>query len=145
MRWFSGLPPMEPENFRVAVAEDAAVGGHEPVATTVRGGGHAHDGLVEVDAAGAAVELGIAEAEDPPVRGNEPVAAAIRGGRHADDRFVQWFAAHGAVELHVAEGEHATVRGHLPVSAAVIGHAPIGYHGFVRWMLPVDPQNGMFP
>src|SRR5271163_4242752 len=36
----------------VPEAEDPAIGGHQPVAATVRRLRHAHDGLVEVDAAG---------------------------------------------------------------------------------------------
>ena len=40
----------------VAVVEDAAVGGHHPIAPAVGGRGHAHDGLVEGQATGGAVE-----------------------------------------------------------------------------------------
>ena len=40
----------------VAVAEEAAVGGDEPVAGTVRRGGHADDRLIQADGTGRAVE-----------------------------------------------------------------------------------------
>ena len=50
----------------VAEGEDAAVGGHQPVALAVGRGGHAHDGLVEVDAAGRAVEAASPKAKMPP-------------------------------------------------------------------------------
>ena len=49
---------------RVAEAEHATVGGDLPVARGVVGRGHGDDGLVEADAARAAVELRVAEAED---------------------------------------------------------------------------------
>ncbi len=65
-----------------------AVGGHQPVAAAVRRGGHAHDGPVEVDVAGRAVEGGVAEGEDAAVGGDLPVAAAVRGGGHAHDGLV---------------------------------------------------------
>ena len=44
-------------------------------------GGHADDGLVEVGAAGGAVEVGVAVGEDAAVGGDEPVAVAGGGGR----------------------------------------------------------------
>ena len=50
----------------VAEGEDAAVGRHEPVAVAVGRGGHADDGLVEVNAAGGAVELASPKAKTPP-------------------------------------------------------------------------------
>src|SRR5207245_933263 len=69
----------------VAEAEDAAVGGHQPVAPSAGGGGHAHDGPVEGQAARRAVEAGVAEAEDAAVGGHQPVA--VRPGRRvAGDR-----------------------------------------------------------
>ena len=51
----------------VAVGEDAAVGRHEPIAAPVGRRGHADDGLVEPDAAGRTVEVGIAVGEDASV------------------------------------------------------------------------------
>ena len=51
----------------VAEGEDAAVGGHQPVAPAVGRGGHAHDGLVEVAAAQTTVGHGIAEGGDTPI------------------------------------------------------------------------------
>src|SRR4029077_663770 len=109
-----------------AEGEDAAVGGDQPVAAAVGGGGHADDGLVEVEAAGGAVEPGVAEGEDAAVGGDEPVvapgggggpaggagelvAAPVGGGGHADDGLVEVEAAGGAVEPGVAEGEDAAV------------------------------------
>ena len=51
----------------VAVGEDAAVLGDEPVAAAVRGRGHADDGLVEGLAAAGSVEVGVAVGEDAAV------------------------------------------------------------------------------
>ncbi len=59
---------------RLAVGEDAAVRGHQPVPAPVGGGGHAHDGLVQVPAAHGAEEGGVAVGEDAAVRGHQPVA-----------------------------------------------------------------------
>ena len=61
----------------VAVGEDAAVGGHQPVAVPVRRAGHAHHRLVEGEVAGRAVEAGVAVGEDAAVGGHQPVAAAV--------------------------------------------------------------------
>ena len=51
LRW---MEPVDPWNERVAVAEDATVGGDEPVAGTGGRGRHADHRLVEVDGAGRA-------------------------------------------------------------------------------------------
>ena len=58
----------------VAEAKDAPVGRYEPVSLPVVGGCHADDRLVQVDAAGRAIEVGVTEAEDAPVLRDEPVA-----------------------------------------------------------------------
>ena len=70
------MPPVEPQNLRVAEGEDAAVGGHQPVAAAVGRRRHAHDRLVERDASRRAPELRAAEGEDAAVGGHQPVAAA---------------------------------------------------------------------
>ena len=110
---------------RVAVGEDAAVGGHQPVAVAARAGRHAHDGRVQVEGAGRAVELRVAVREDAAVGRHQPVAAAVGRRRHPHDGLVQMDAARRAVEVGVAEAEDAAVGGHQPVAAAVGrgGHA----------------------
>ena len=107
---------MEPWKAASPKAEDAPVGGHQPVAPAVGGGGHVHDGSVEVDVAGGAVEGGVAEAEDAAVGGHQPVAPTVGGGGHAHDRSVQVTPAHGAVE-GLAEGEDPAVGGRHPIPA----------------------------
>src|SRR6185437_2686486 len=49
---------------------------------------HAHDGLVQLDAAGRPEELRVAVGEDPAVGGHEPVPTAVRRRRHADHGLV---------------------------------------------------------
>ena len=110
--------PVEPKKRGVSEGEDAAVRGHQPVALPVRGGGHAHDGLVEVMATHRPVEPGIAEGEDAAVRRHQPVAAAVGGGRHADHRPVQRHGPGRSVEPGVPEGEDAAVGCHQPVPLA---------------------------
>ena len=73
----------------VAVGEDAAVGGHQPVAVAVRGGRHAHHRSVEHEVAGRAVEDGVAVGEDAAVRCHQPVAAVVAGRRDGDDGLVE--------------------------------------------------------
>ena len=84
--WRAPLRPVEPWKSGVAEGEDAAVGGHQPVAAPVGGGGHAHDGLGERDVARRAVEARIAEGEDAAVGGHQPVAARRRGWRPCPPR-----------------------------------------------------------
>ena len=71
--------------------------------------GDADDRLREVDAAGRAVERGVAEREDAAVARDEPVAVPGRGCRHADDRPVEPDRAGRAVEVRVAEREDPAV------------------------------------
>ena len=85
----SRIPPVRAVEGGVAEGEDAAVGGHQPVAAAVGGGRHGHDGLGEADAPGGPVEAGVAEGEDAAVGGHQPVAAAVGGGGHAHDGLVQ--------------------------------------------------------
>ena len=56
MGLLSAMPPVEPWKGAFAEGEHPAVGGHQPVPTTVGRRRHAHDGLVERDAPGRAVE-----------------------------------------------------------------------------------------
>ena len=72
----------------VAVGEDAAVGGDQPVAPAVGGRGHAHDRLIEMDGARRAVEPGVAVGEDAAIGGDQPVAKDLRP-RHAHDRPIE--------------------------------------------------------
>ena len=58
----------------VAVGEDAAVLGDEPVAAAVRSRGHADDGLVQLQRTSGAVESGATEAEDAAIGGDLPIA-----------------------------------------------------------------------
>ena len=51
---------------RVAVGEDAAVGGHQPVAAAVGRRRHADHGLVQTDAPRAAVECASPKLNTPP-------------------------------------------------------------------------------
>ena len=95
----------------VAVGEDAPVGGHQPVALAVGGGGHPHDGPVERQTAGGAVEGGVAVGEDAPVGGHQPVALAVGGGGHPHDGPVEGRTAGGTVEGGVAVGEEVPVGG----------------------------------
>ena len=73
-------------------------------------------GRLSIDAAGRAVEGGVAVGEDASVRGDEPVAPAVGGRRHAHDGPIEHHAAGGAVEGGVAVGEDASVRGDEPVA-----------------------------
>ena len=107
----------------VAEAEHAAVGGHQPVALAVGGGGHAHHGPVEAQGAGGPVEAGVAEAEDAAVRGHQPVAATVGGGGGPDHRPVE--AAGGALEgRRAAEGRGRTVVIGQPATARGGGGDP---------------------
>ena len=85
MGLFRVSEPAEPWNDGVAVGEDPAVAGHEPVAAAVRRRGHPHDRLVERKRAGRAVKRCVAITEDAPVVGHQPVAAAIGRRGHPDD------------------------------------------------------------
>ena len=90
---------------------------HQPVAAPVRGGGHAHDGLVEVHAAHRSVEGGVAEGEDAAVGRHRPVAAPVGGVGHAHHRLVEDDAAGRAAEGEVAEVEDAAVGRGQPIPA----------------------------
>ena len=61
----------------VAIGEDAAIAGDEPVAAAIGSRGHPDDGLVEGLAAAGSVGVGVAVGEDAAVLGDEPVAAAV--------------------------------------------------------------------
>ncbi len=63
----------------VAEGEDAPVGGHQPVATTVGSGSHADHRLVEGETIGGAEERRPAEGTDPTVATGDPVARSPRG------------------------------------------------------------------
>src|ERR1700733_1778633 len=84
-----GDAPGRPEEGSVAVVEDAAIGGHLPVAESVGAAGHADDRLVDGDAAGGAEEPGVTEAEDAAVRGHLPVATAAGRRGQSDHRLVE--------------------------------------------------------
>src|SRR5438270_351101 len=101
----------------VAVVEDPAVTGHEPVALPGRGGPQADDGLGQAEGAGGAVEPGVAVVEDAPIPSHEPVALVGPGGHAADDRLVEADGAGGAVEGGIPEGKYAAVGAHEPVPA----------------------------
>src|SRR5205814_8734444 len=74
--------PRGAEEPGVAVVEDPAVGGGEPVAPGVGRRGQRDHGLVELDGPRGAEEPGGAVVEDPAVRGGQPVAlAASRAGQ----------------------------------------------------------------
>ncbi len=61
----------------VAEGEEAAVGGHQPVALAVGRGGHAHHRLVQTHASGRPVEAGVTEGEEAAVGGHLPIALAV--------------------------------------------------------------------
>ena len=105
----------------VAVGEDAAVGGDEPVALAVGRGRHADDGLVQVRAAHGAVERGVAVGEHSPIERAQPVALGVRRGGHGHDGTLQGQAAGGALEGGVPEREDAAVRAGQQVPAPVGG------------------------
>ena len=111
------------EKRRVAEGEDAAVGGHQPVAVAVGSRRHADDRLVEVNRSGAAVELRVPVGEDTAVGRDQPVAVLVRRRRHAHHRTVEMDAAGGAEEARVGEAEHAAVAGGHPVAAAARSEA----------------------
>ena len=120
-----GLTTAGAEESGVAVAEHAAVGGHQPVAPAVGRGRHADDGLVQGLTTAGAEEFGVAIAEDTAVRCHQPVAPAVGRGRHADDRLVQGLAAAGAEEPGVAVVEDTAVGRRQPVATSVrSGRAP---------------------
>ena len=100
----------------VAVAEDPAVRGDQPITRTRRCAGHADDGLVESDGARGAVEPGVAVAEDPAVRGDQPITRTRRCVGHADDGLVESDGARGAEEPGVAVAEDASVGGDQPIA-----------------------------
>src|SRR5438309_2402426 len=110
----------------VPEGEDAAVGGHEPVAVAGPGGCHADDRLVQGGGARRAEELGVAEAEYSAVGGHEPVAVARWRGRRPHDGLVEDGAALGSEELGVPEAEDSAVRGYEPVAR---GTRPAGGSG----------------
>ena len=87
--WLRWSAAHRPEELGVTEGEDAAVGGDQPVAEAVGGGGDADDRCVQGRAAGRAVEAGVAEGEDPTVGGDQPVAVAVRRRGHADHRLVE--------------------------------------------------------
>ena len=90
--------------------------GHQPVAAAVGGGGHAHDGLVQRDAAHRAVEGGVTEGEHAAVQGHQPVAPSVGGGGHAHDRSLEDQGAERAVEPGGPGGEDAAVGRGQPVA-----------------------------
>ncbi len=63
----------------VAEGEDAAVGGHQPVAAGIGRGRHPHDRAVECHRTGRAVEPGVAEGEDAAVGGRQSVTRKTLG------------------------------------------------------------------
>ena len=103
---------------RVAEAEDAAVGGHHPVALAVGSRGHADDRRVEPQRARRPVEPRVAEAEDATVGGHQPVAVAVGRGGHADDGCVER-ARERPVVLRRAEGGDRAVGLDLPIPGPV--------------------------
>ena len=84
----------------------------------VGGGGHAHDGGVQVHGPGRAVEGGVAVGVDPAVGAHQPVAVAARGGRDADDRGRKPRPQHRAVDRGVAVAVDGAVGGGQPVALA---------------------------
>ena len=125
------------EELCVAVGEDAAVGGHQPVAAAVGSHGHADDGLVELNGARRTVEVCVPVREDAAVGGDQPIAAAVGGGRHADDRLVEVEGAGRAHEGRVAVVEDAPVGGDDPVPLPGVrgGHPD-------RWRVQGQPAAG---
>ena len=77
---------------------------------------HSDNGLIEVYAAGRAVEARVAERKDPAITRYQPVALAARGHLHPDDGLVEVDAAGRAVEVRVAEGEDAAVGTQQPIA-----------------------------
>ena len=76
MGLFKWMAARRAEEAGVSEAEDPAVGGDQPVAVAVRGGGDPHDGLVEDDVAGRAEEAGGTEVEHPAIGGDQRVPGA---------------------------------------------------------------------
>ena len=120
MGLFRRMLPVDPKNRAVAEAEDAAVGGDQPVAGAVGRRRHADDRLVQVLAAHGAEEAGVAEAEDAAVGGHQPVPVRARRHGHADHGLVETDAAGAAPEAGVAEVEDAAVGGHEAVAVAAV-------------------------
>ena len=102
----------------IAVGEDAAVGGHQPVAAAVRRCGHSDHRLVQMQTPGRAVERCVSVGEDATVRGHLPVATVTGRGRHPDHGSVELEGTGRAVELGAAVVEDAAVRCGQPVALA---------------------------
>ena len=77
---------------RVSVGEHSAISRDEPIASPVRGGGHARDRGREAQPTRRAEEA-CAETEYAPVGGHEPIAPR-RPGRNAHNWFVEAATAH---------------------------------------------------
>ena len=105
---------MDSEEGGVPVGEDAAVGGHQPVASTVGAGRHAHDRAGQAYGPGRALEAGVTEGVDTAVRTDQPVTAPVGGGGHAHDRPSRWSAKEVA-EGGGVEGVDVALRPHFPV------------------------------
>ena len=137
----------------VAVAEDSAVGGHQPVPPPSGVAAMPTTGLLSGEPR-RAVEARVAVAEDPAVGGHQPVPTPVGGGYHADDGLVERRAPRRAVEAGVAVTEDSAVGGHQPVAPAVgvaavpttglwsvmpPGAGPGGEAGGAGMVLPVQP------
>src|SRR6202011_4835076 len=75
-----------PEESCIPKREDAAIGGHQPIALTRWSRRHADDGLGEVQVAGRPEEPGVTEREEAAISGHQPIAITRRAGGHAHDR-----------------------------------------------------------
>ncbi len=103
----------------VPEGEHPAVGGHQPVAASVRGGLDAHDGLVQVHGTGGPVEAGVPEGEHPAVGGHLPIPEPVAGGVDAHGGLVQVHGTGRPVEGGLPEGEDAPVGALQPVPGPV--------------------------
>src|SRR5579875_3300953 len=116
----------------VAEGEYSAVGGDQPVAPPVGGGGDAYDRPVQLQVPCRAVKTGVSEGEYAAVGGDQPVAPPVGGGGDADDRPVQLQVPCRAVKTGVSEGEYAAVGGDQPVAGHTGKYASFPDSGYVN-------------
>ena len=109
--------PLVAVEVRVAVVQDAAAGGHHPVAQALWRRAHVDDGLAQPPAGRRSVRLRVTEAEHAARRVRHPVALAGRRRDDRDDR-VGEVTLHRSVRLRVTEAEHAARRVHQPIALA---------------------------
>ena len=124
----SGLPPWS-RSTGGTEGEEAAVGGHLPVALACGGWRSCPRSGHRVASRPSSRRTGRCRRRTGRRRRPPPSSPCRGGGGHAHDRGVEWHPAHRAVELGGAEGEEAAVAGHLPVALACAGGGQAHHRG----------------